>query len=156
MRVMSQISRARELRKQSTDAERFLWSRLRDRRLMGLKFKRQCPIGSYIVDFVCKERNLVIEIDGGHHQEQRASDQSRTEWLSSSGYSVIRYWNNQVLEDIDSVLELIRMTLEVETSPSPKPIITQKTALNPWLTPSLVRGRGQAKYPLSRRGRGLG
>ncbi|MYD50809.1 MAG: endonuclease domain-containing protein [Dehalococcoidia bacterium] len=118
---MTQISRARELRKQSTDAERLLWSRLRDRRLMGLKFRRQSPIGRYVVDFVCYEHNLIVEIDGGHHQEQRASDLRRTEWLNSCGFSVIRYWNNQVLEDMDSVLESIRMTLEVELSPSPQP-----------------------------------
>ena len=86
---------------------------------MGLKFKRQFPIGIYIVDFVCRERNLIIEIDGGHHQEQRASDLSRTEWLSSRGFRVIRYWNNQVLEDLDSVLESMRMTLEAGASPSP-------------------------------------
>ena len=83
VRVMTQISRARELREKSTDAERLLWSRLRNRRLMGLKFKRQSPIGSYIVDFVCKERNLIVEIDGGHHQEQQASDLTRTSCLSS-------------------------------------------------------------------------
>ena len=119
--MMTQISRARELRKQSTDAERLLWSRFRDRRLMGLKFRRQSPIGRYIVDFVCYEHNLIVEIDGAHHQEQRASDLCRTEWLNSHGFSVVRYWNNQVLEDMDSVLESIRMTLEVETSPSPQP-----------------------------------
>ena len=85
---------------------------------MGLKFKRQCPIGRYIVDFVCKEHDLIIEIDGGHHQEQQASDLSRTEWLNSNGYSVVRYWNNDVLEDIDSVLESIRLALEAGGSPS--------------------------------------
>ena len=121
MRVMTQISRARQLRKESTDAERLLWSRLRNRRLLGLKFNRQSPIGRYIVDFVCKERNLIIEIDGGHHQEQghRVSDLNRTEWLNSSGFRVIRYWNNQVLDDIDSVLESIRLTLEAGSTPSP-------------------------------------
>ena len=88
---------------------------------MGLKFNRQSPIGRYTVDFVCKERNLIIEIDGGHHQEQeyRVSDQSRTEWPNSRGFSVIRFWNNHVLNDIDSVLESIRMTLEAGTTPSP-------------------------------------
>ena len=121
VRVMTQISRARELRKQSTDAERLLWSRLRDRRLMGLKFKRQCPFGRYIVDFVCKGRNLIIEIDGGHHQEQQAFDLSRTAWLNSRGYTVIRYWNSELLADIDSVLESIRMKLEARRSPSPQP-----------------------------------
>ena len=121
MRVMSQTSRAKALRKESTDAERLLWSRLRNRRLLGLKFRRQSPIGKYIVDFVCKERSLIIEIDGGQHQEQRASDATRTAWLGSCGFSVIRYWNNEVLEDIDSILESLRMTLEGETAPLPQP-----------------------------------
>ena len=120
-RMMTQISRARELRKQSTDAERLLWSGLRGRRLVGLRFRHQSPIEKYIVDFVCYEHNLIVEIDGGHHQEQRASDLCRTEWLNSRGFSVIRYWNNQVLEDMDSVLESIRMTLEVGPSPQPSP-----------------------------------
>ena len=100
VRVMTQISRAKELRKQSTDAERLLWSRLRNRSLLGLKFKRQSPIGRYIVDFVCRERNLIIEIDGGHHQELQASDEIRTAFLISCGFRVIRYWNNEVLEDV--------------------------------------------------------
>ena len=149
---MSQISRARELRRQSTDAERLLWSRLRDRRLMGLKFKRQYPIGRCIVDFVCKERNLVIEIDGGHHQEQRESDQSRTEWLGSRGFEVVRYWNNQVLEDIDSVLESIRMTLELETSPSIQPVTTPKRLSVRSLSP-LPSWERASQQSLPRRGR---
>ena len=119
MRALSQTSRARELRKQSTDAEHLLWSRLRNRRLLGLKFRRQAPIGRYIVDFVCREQNLIIELDGGHHQQRRASDQSRTEWLNSRGFRVVRYWNNEVLGDLDSVLESIRMALEAGDSPSP-------------------------------------
>ena len=114
---MSQTGRARALRKQSTDAERLLWSRLRNRRLMGLKFRRQTPIGRYIVDFVCHERNLIIEVDGGQHQERQADDLSRTEWLNSQGFTVIRYWNNQVLGELDGVLESIRMTLEPVPSP---------------------------------------
>ncbi len=86
---------------------------------MGLKFNRQSPIGRYIVDYVCKKCSLIIEIDGGHHKEQSASDINRTEWLGSHGFSVIRFLNNHVLEDIDSVLESIRMTLEAGTTPSP-------------------------------------
>lgn len=114
---MNQVFRAKELRQKSTDAERLLWSRFRNKRLMGIKFRRQAPIGRYIVDFVCYEHDLIIEIDGGHHQEQQASDLSRTEWLRSRGFRVIRYWNNEVLEDIDSVLESIRVTLEVGDHP---------------------------------------
>ena len=132
MRVMTQISRAKELRKQSTDAERLLWSRLRNRRLLGLKFKRQSLIGIYIVDFVCRERNLIIEIDGGHHQEQQASDEIRTAFLISCGFRVIRYWNNEVLEDIDSVLESIRMTLEAEIPPSPQPSPLREREVIDW------------------------
>ena len=108
---MTRISRARGLRRRSTDAERLLWSRLRNRRLMGLKFRRQFPMGMYIVDFACQERKLVVEIDGGHHQERRASDMVRTSWLNSRGFRVVRYWNNEVLEDVDSVMESIRMVL---------------------------------------------
>ena len=70
--------RARELRRQSTDAERMLWSRLRDRRLHGIKFRRQAQIGQYIVDFLCMERRLIIELDGGHHADQQDSDDART------------------------------------------------------------------------------
>ena len=114
VRVVTQSSKARELRKQSTDAERLLWSKLRNRSLMGLKFRRQFPIGKYIVDFVCRERSLIIEIDGGHHQEQRQADSTRAAWLNARGFRVVRYWNNEVLADVDSVLESIRMTLAGE------------------------------------------
>ena len=114
---MSQTGRARALRKQSTDAERLLWSRLRNRRMMGLKFRRQAPIGRYIVDFVCHERNLIIEVDGGQHQERQAADRIRTEWLNSQGFTVVRYWNNEVLVELEGVLESIRMALEGDPSP---------------------------------------
>lgn len=118
-RVMKQVTKARALRKRSSDAERLLWSRLRNRRLFGLKFRRQEPIGEYIVDFVCREQNLIIELDGGHHQEQIAPDLRRTAWLNSRGFRVVRYWNNDVLRDLDSVLESIRLALESQPSPSP-------------------------------------
>ena len=111
VRVMSQVSRARRLRRQSTDAERALWSKLRNRRMMNCKFRRQFPTGSYIVDFVCLERNLIIEIDGGHHAGQQDYDAVRTEWLRTQGFNVLRYWDNDVLTQIDSVLESIREEL---------------------------------------------
>ena len=85
-----------------TDSERVMWSQLRNRRLAGFKFKRQWTIGSYVVDFCCIERMLVVEIDGGQHGLER--DTRGTAQLDSMGYSVVRYWNNDVLENLDGVL----------------------------------------------------
>ncbi len=109
--------RARLLRRQSTDAEKFLWHYLRDRRLGGFKFRRQVPIEPYIVDFLCLESRLIIEVDGGQHDEQQQYDLQRTGYLANKGYRVIRFWNNQVLNDTDEVLEKIRTVL-IDT-PSP-------------------------------------
>ena len=110
--------RARELRRQSTDAERMLWSRLRDRRLRGIKFRRQAQIGQYIVDFLCMERRLIIELDGGHHADQQDSDDARTRALELDGFRVLRFWNDEVLREPDSVLEAILLHLDREP-PSP-------------------------------------
>ena len=110
--------KARELRKQSTDAESTLWNLLRNRQLTDYKFRRQAPIGKYIVDFLCFERNLVVELDGGQHQEQSDYDAERTRVLESKGYRVIRFWNNLVLEDTDAVLQAVLIALE-EGTPSP-------------------------------------
>ena len=104
-------TKARILRKNSTDAEKGLWQCLRSRQLNGYKFKRQAPIGNYIVDFVCSSAKLIIEIDGGQHQEQLEYDSIRTAYLESSGYKVVRYWNNEVLTDIESVLTALTLTL---------------------------------------------
>ncbi|MCE2404008.1 MAG: endonuclease domain-containing protein [Dehalococcoidia bacterium] len=114
---MSVTSRARRLRKQSTDSERALWRLLRNRELAGYKFRRQTPIGQYIVDFVCLAKKLVVEIDGGHHQEQSEYDDERTSSLEARGVLVLRFWNNQLLEETDSVLQAILVALE-EESPS--------------------------------------
>ena len=99
---------ARQLRKNTTDAERKLWSHLRAKQLNDLKFRRQQPIGRYIVDFVCFEKRLVIELDGGQHSKLENKDLKRTQWLQESGYQVIRFWNNQVLQNIDGVLTRIQ------------------------------------------------
>ncbi len=109
---MGRIRRARQLRSDSTNAERLLWSELRDRRLMGLKFRRQRPVGPYILDFLCVDRKLVIEPDGGQHQQRIECDGRRTRWLESEGYTVLRFWNHEVFEDIDSVLSSILLILE--------------------------------------------
>ena len=100
-------NRARELRSNQTDVEAKLWRRLRDRQVFGAKFRRQHPIGSYIVDFCCPTLRLIVELDGGQHAEQGAADQARTYFLESRGYRVLRFWNNQVMTQLDDVLEEI-------------------------------------------------
>jgi very-short-patch-repair endonuclease len=104
--------KARRLRQSSTDAERRMWSALRDRRLARYKFRRQHPIGHYIADFACTEHALVIEIDGGQHAED-AADSRRTLWLQSQGWKMIRFWNNEVLGNTEGVIETIVRVLEV-------------------------------------------
>ncbi|WP_303905497.1 endonuclease domain-containing protein [Thiohalomonas denitrificans] len=104
---MTKTEFARQLRRNMTDAERRLWRHLRLRQLAGCKFRRQCPIGRYIVDFVCFEQTLVIELDGGQHAEQTAQDARRDAWLKMQGYQVLRFWNNEVLQETEVVLEVI-------------------------------------------------
>lgn len=100
-----------------TDAEQRLWYHLRAHRFMDRKFKRQKPIGRYVVDFVCLEEKLIIELDGGQHADNIEYDQERDAWLRGEGYTVLRFWNNQLMENMDGVLEQIRLTL----SPGPSP-----------------------------------
>jgi len=104
-------TRARTLRKNSTDAERVLWKHLRSRQLENFKFKRQMVIEPYIVDFVCIEAKLIVEADGGQHMEQVNYDNKRTELLEALGYRVLRFWNNEILSETYSVLEKIRLAL---------------------------------------------
>ena len=99
-------TRSRELRSNQTDAEKKLWWHLRNRQIAGCKFVRQEPIGSYICDFVCREQRLVIEVDGGQHADS-AKDKVRDAWLISHNYRVMRFWNNDVLSNIDGVLTVI-------------------------------------------------
>ena len=106
MRGMDPTSRARQLRRDSTQAELTLWKHIRSRQLAGWKFRRQVPLGRYVVDFVCLERKLIVEIDGGHHQDQ-ADDDERTEWLESRGFRVLRFWNNEVLGQTETVAQVI-------------------------------------------------
>lgn len=104
--------RSRILRKNSTDAERVLWQRLRSRQLGGYRFRRQVPIGSYIADFVSLEAKLVIELDGGQHQEKRAYDERRDRFIKNLGYRILRFWDTQIFKEIDAVLETIMRELE--------------------------------------------
>ncbi len=111
---------ARQLRRNPTDAERVLWSRLRDRHIGGWKFRRQVPFGPYVLDFYCADAKLVIEVDGGQHAEVRKShDEARTVFLGSEGVRVLRYWNGDVLNNIDGVVEAIYLELGQRPAPSP-------------------------------------
>lgn len=110
---------AKTLRANQTEAERRLWYHLRAHRFMGLKFKRQKPMGRYIVDFICEGRRLIIEIDGGQHAEQEGYDRHRDAWLRSQGYMVLRFWNNEVMQELEAVLEQIRSTLTLSPAPLP-------------------------------------
>lgn len=98
---------ARKLRKNSTDTEALLWSYLRGKRFEGIKFKRQAPLGVYIVDFVCYEKKLIIECDGSQHFDQRGYDQKRDTWLKAQGFKILRFWNQEVLQDREEFLEMI-------------------------------------------------
>jgi len=109
---------AKILRKNMTDAERVLWQRLRNRQLGGFIFRRQKPIGPYIVDFVCLEKKIIIEVDGGQHALNTSADTIRGDYLNKKGYKILRFWNHDVLRDTDSVLEWIHKDLN-EKAPSP-------------------------------------
>ena len=115
------VLRARQLRRTLTKAERALWRRLRARQLLGAKFRRQRPLGSFVVDFVAADESLVVEIDGGQHalDEIRARDDERTRAIEARGYRVLRFWNGDVLGNPDGVLEVIGRVLRERRPPSP-------------------------------------
>jgi len=112
-------SSARKLRISQTDAERKLWRYLRGRGLESYKFRRQFPVGPFIADFCCLRRKLIIELDGGHHGEREGYDASRTDYLEKQGFAVRRFWNNDVMNNVEGVLERI---LEQLKAPSPRPL----------------------------------
>ena len=129
---MSQLrSRARQLRRNPTDAERILWQRLRYWQLDGCKFRRQQLLGRYIVDFICLQRRLIIELDGGQHSQQTDYDRERDGWLGDQGFVVLRFWNNDVMQNIDGVMEVILKNLQG----------------TPYLVPSPQGGRRQIRKP---------
>jgi len=112
-RGRNQMLFVRNLRREQTEAEKVLWARFRSRQVEGVKFRRQQPIGPYIVDFASFERKLIVEIDGGQHNEKEAreKDEERTAWLEERGYRVLRFWNNDVLMNTEGVVERIRKAL---------------------------------------------
>ena len=116
------LSHAKEMRRAPTDAERQLWSRLRAKRLNGWKFRRQQPIGPYIADFACLDARLIVEVDGSQHADS-ARDAARDDWLGAQGFRIMRFWNNEVLENEDGVLVTILAALEPPLpNPSPQPL----------------------------------
>lgn len=132
--------RARQMRREPTDAEKKLWYALRDRRFASWKFRRQVPQGSYIADFLCFEAKLVIEVDGGQHSENR-SDEIRDTWLRKKGYTIQRFWNSDVLTNLEGVLAQIDDALD-----APHP--ARRRSVSP---PSPARGEG-SKTPSSESG----
>jgi very-short-patch-repair endonuclease len=114
---------AREMRSGMTDAESLMWKILRSRRLADAKFRRQHPIGRYILDFYCHDRRLCIERDGSQHMESADYDQQRDSWLIERGIKVLRFWNNQVLAETESVMQVIyhELVLASPLTPDPSP-----------------------------------
>src|SRR5688500_962083 len=98
---------AQRLRNNATDAERHLWGQLNRRQLGGYKFSRQIPVGPFVCDFMCREARLVVELDGGQHDERAQKDELRTEYIEAEGYRVLRFWNNEVLGHTEGVLATI-------------------------------------------------
>jgi very-short-patch-repair endonuclease len=119
VRDPEKTDRARELRKRQTEAERCLWRHLRDHQLAGRKFRRQHPIGEYFADFVSLEDHLVVEADGGHHATQTEEDLERTRSFERQGFRVLRFWNHDILQQTEGVLQTILLSLP-PTPPSPR------------------------------------
>ncbi|WP_446655027.1 endonuclease domain-containing protein [Blastomonas sp.] len=132
------LSRARKLRNNMTDAEIKLWSGLRGRQQAGAKFRRQQPIGPFIVDFVCQEHRLIVEADGSQHCDSN-HDEQRDAFLCAQGYRVLRFWNCDIMDNVEAVTEEILRTLE---GPHP-PIAAQ------WAPPSPLKGEGYREIGLS-------
>jgi very-short-patch-repair endonuclease len=99
---------AKSLRKRKTEAEKLLWWHLRSKQINSLKFRRQQPIGPFIADFVCFEKRLVIELDGGQHAIEQEKDREREGWFNKEGFRILRFWNTEVLQNIEGVVEVMR------------------------------------------------
>ena len=131
------VSRARRLRRDATDAESVLWFALREK-LAGTKFRRQVPFGTYFADFACHGAKLIVEVDGGQHNADR--DAIRTEFLNGEGYRVLRFWNNDVLQNLDGVLEMIAAAL-------PSPLVGEGGAQRRMRGARPVRAPASGRHP---------
>ena len=129
----SPIGAARQLRSRMTGAERKLWFALKDRRFSGFKFRRQVPIGPYVADFMCFERRLIVEVDGGQHAES-VRDAIRDQWFAQNDFRMLRFWNNDVLQNLDGVL--IRLSEQLQLTPHPTSRLSETS-------PSPARGEGE-------------
>ena len=142
-----QTTFARALRAEGTDAEKALWQRLRGRQLMNAKFRRQLTLGPYVADLACIEARLIVECDGGQHNGS-ARDAERDGWLKAQGWRVLRFWNNEVLHNIEGVLVLIAQALEEaaagQHSPSPQPSPCQGEGVHAF-APSPCQGEGRGE-----------
>ncbi len=123
------VETAKNLRKQQTFVENIMWGRLRSRQIAGTKFRRQQPIGKYVVDFISFEKKLIVELDGGQHASQRDKDKTRENFLISQGFKVLRFWNNEVLENVEGVMETIR--LNCTSHPPLNPLPSWEGRMNP-------------------------
>ena len=130
MRGNQDRSRERELRRNQTEAERHLWRFLRNRQLLGYRFRRQHPIGPYFADFACPEHRLVVELDGSQHLVFAAADVRRTRVLGAMGYRVVRFWNDDVLVRTEVVLEAIAAALRL-SAPGPSPCVAAQRCPSP-------------------------
>jgi very-short-patch-repair endonuclease len=131
--ALTLIKVARKLRSRMTDAERKLWFALKDRRFEAFKFRRQVPVGPYIADFLCFESRLIVEVDGGQHAES-VRDVERDAWLSQNAFRVVRFWNNDVLQNLEGVLT--SLATELNTTPHPSSRLRETP-------PSPARGEGK-------------
>ncbi|GJL95731.1 MAG: endonuclease [Hyphococcus sp.] len=115
--------RAKHLRKNQTNAERLFWRAVKVKRLNGFKFRRQHPLGSYVVDFICLEKKLIIELDGSQHamEGQSIHDAARTQWLETIGFTVIRYWNDDIYNNLNGVLDEVLEYLSAPSGHLPPP-----------------------------------
>ena len=140
-----QTQRARSLRREMTPAEKILWTSLRGRRFDGLKFRRQYPVGEFILDFYCLELLLALEIDGESHLGKEEHDEQRTKIIEATGIKIVRFWNTEVYDDIDSVREAIwqecerRRLVKIEQGPG-EAKVAEGSALTPGPSP---KGRGE-------------
>ena len=123
--------RARALRQNMTDAERSIWQSLRSLQINGHRFRRQVPFGPYIADFVCHDPRLVIEIDGGQHHRLSPTEAKRTRFMEDQGYRILRFWNNEVLSNLEGVCAMIARALRHHPHPVPPPSRGRERTDNP-------------------------